>query len=279
MDLILSEFKEDLATITRQLDLMDEIKKFSAVPELAERYRSSISNVTGRSMPSLEFRKFLSQASLLQVCARGSHTGFPVVCGTMALYISGRFEEYTRTSFEDLCQKLAQRASSFKALPKKMQENLVVYTALVMQAPRKYQHGEGAVAAFAENLAANLSKEASVERINYQCLSITEANMRPDTLADLYDRIGVKEIWKKIGQQASVLAYLMTQDSAAAETMAKQKLTALMELRNSIAHPSTSIVWPATEVVRDFITFLDVLATALSSLSVVFAATLCRNDE
>jgi len=196
----------------------------------------------------------------------------------MALYIAGRFEEYTRTSFEDLCQKLAQRASSFKALPKRMQESLVVYTAMVMQAPRKFQHGEGAVAGFAANIAANLSGESSVEKINYQCLSITEANMKPDTLAELYDRIGAKEIWKKIGQQAPIQAYFATSDSSNAESLARQKLTALMEMRNSIAHPSTTITWPATETVREYIQFLDVLASALASLSVVFAATLCRTD-
>lgn len=278
MDLILSEFKEDLATITRQLDLMDEIKQLSAAPELASKYRRTTSNTEGKSAQSLDFRKFLGQSDLVQLKARESHTGFPVVCGTMALYISGRFEEFTRTSFEDLCQKLAQRASSFKSLPKKMQDNLIIHTAIVMQNPRKYQHGEGAVASFAENLAANLSANSSVERINYQCLSITEANMKPDILAELYERIGVKEIWKKIGQQALILAYLTTQDPGAAETQAKQKLTTLMDLRNSIAHPSTSIVWPASEVVRDYIKFLEVLATALSSLSVVFEGTLCRVD-
>lgn len=276
MDLILSEFQRDLSVITRQLDLMDEIRKFSSTAELSEGYRSSISANEGKSSPSTALRKYLSEAHSLHMSARNSHTGLPIANGTMALYIAGRFEEYTRTSFEDLCQKLAQRASSFKALPKKMQESLVVYTSMVMQAPRKFQHGEGAVAGFAANLAANLSGESSVDQINYQCLSITEANMKPDTLADLYDRIGAKDIWKKISQQAAVQAYFATSDQSNAETLAKQKLTALMELRNSIAHPSTSITWPATESVREYIGFLDVLASSLSSLSGVFAATLCR---
>jgi ABC-type Fe3+/spermidine/putrescine transport system ATPase subunit len=102
--------------------------------------------------------------------------------------------------------------------------------------------------------------------------------MKPDTLAELYDRVGVKEIWKKIGQQASIQAHFATSDTSNAETLAKQKLMTLMELRNSIAHPSTSITWPATETVREYIGFLDVLASALSSLSSVFAATLCRAE-
>lgn len=154
-----------------------------------------------------------------------------------------------------------------------------MFTAIVMQSPRKYQHGDGAVASFTKNLAANLSAEATIDNINYQCLSITETNMKPDTLTDLYDRIGAKEIWKKLGQQASIQAYFMTQDPTNAESLAKQKLTALMDDRNSIAHPSTSIVWPDTEVVRKYIAFLDVLAAALSSVSSVFAATLCRNEQ
>jgi RiboL-PSP-HEPN len=278
MDLILSEFQRDLAVITRQLDLMDEIKRFSSVSELERKYQMATVVTEGKASSSLELRRYLGQADLLHVRARDGHAGLPVVCGTMALYVAGRFEEYTRTSFEDLCQKIASSASSFKSLPKKMQENLVVYTALVMQSPRRYRHGDGAVAAFAENLASNLSTKSSVDKINHQCLSITEANMKPETLAELYERVGAKEIWKKIGQQAQVQAHFVTQDPSAAETMAKQKLQSLMELRNSIAHPSTSIVWPATEIVRGYISFLDILATALSSLSIVFAATLCRPE-
>lgn len=279
MDLILNEFQRDLATIKRQLDLLDEIKRFSSTPGLQNKYKSILAKVDGKSGRSVAMRKYLAQADVLQERARESHAGLPLVSGTMILYIAGRFEEYTRTSFEDLCQRLAQRASSFKALPKKMQESLVVLTAVVMQSPRKYQHGEGAVAGFASNLAANLSSEASVDRINYQCLSITEANMRADILSDLYDRIGAKEIWKKIGQQASMQAHFVTPDPSNAESLAKQRLNALMDLRNSIAHPSTSIVWPDTGAVRGYIDFLDVLASALSSLSGVFSATLCRNDS
>ncbi|WP_157380905.1 HEPN domain-containing protein [Burkholderia ubonensis] len=280
MDLILTEFQRDLATITRQLDLLDEIKKFSAIAELSEKYRvAAATDAANKTSASQEMRAYLRQATSLHGCARTSHAGLPVVSGTMVLYIAGRFEEFTRTSFEDLCQQLAQRASSFKALPKKMQESLITFTAIVMQSPRKYQHGDGAVASFAQNLASNLSAAAKAENINYQCLSITDANMRPDTLSDLYDRIGAKEIWKKIGQQASVQAHFSTQDSSNAESLAKSKLGALMDERNSIAHPSTSIVWPDTDKVRGYIKFLDVLAAALSSLSLVFAATLCRKDD
>ncbi|QRY78297.1 hypothetical protein JVX91_22310 [Pseudomonas sp. PDNC002] len=195
----------------------------------------------------------------------------------MALYIAGRFEEYTRTSFEDLCQKLAQNASSFKSLPKKMQESLITFTALVIHSPRKYQHGEGAVAGFTENLAANLSAKACADKINYQCLSITDSNMRPDTLSELYERIGAKEIWKRISQQSNIQTYFATTDASNAESLSKKKLSALMDLRNSIAHPSTSFTWPSTDEVRDYIKFLGILGGALSGISSAFAVTLCQN--
>jgi len=267
MDLILEEFLKDLSVIKIQLGLLDQVKKFSSVaysPETQEQ------EVTGEILGNKgENETYFDQAKKVHEHARDAHSGLPVIIGTTILYIAGRFEEYTRTAFEDLCQKIAGNAGKFNSLPKKMQDNLVAYTATVIQSPRKYNHGDGAVKTFSKNLASNLNND-SID-INYQCLSITDANMRPDMLADLYDRIGVKEIWKKIGQQAQIQAHFGSQDAGAAETLAKKKLNNLMDLRNSIAHPSTALTWPDSSLVLEYVEVVSVLARALSILAPVFA--------
>lgn len=261
MEPIFDEFRQDLHRVAAQLDLLEKTKEFVGVESSGE-----------------SGSRFIESATKVYEAARTAHAGMPLLTGTLVLYIAGRLEAFTRTIFEDLCLRLVERAASFKALPKKMQENLVVYTALVMQSPRKYGHAENGVRTFATTLADNLNNSAGIDRVNHECLSITETNLRPDVLAELFERVGVKEIWKKIAQQAPLQIYFQTQEVGSVESLAKRKLTELMDLRNKVAHPSGSIEWPSTDIVRTYIAFLEVLGKALSDLVGVFEVTLCQME-
>jgi hypothetical protein len=260
MDIILGEFERDLQRVCKQLDLIDALKAFIGLDAPAE------DNPTD----------FLQKAKIIHNEVREVHADLPILVGTLTLYIAGRFEDFSRTLFEDLCQRLAQRADNFKSLPKKMQEALMVYTAVIIQSPRKYGYGDGAAASFIATLNENLSSAGKLTAVNHKCLSITEANMKPDILKELFERIGVSDFWKKIGQQASIQAHFETLDPSEAEKKTKTELTELMDLRNLVAHPSGTINWPSTEKIREYTRFLNVLAKALSDLTSVFEVALCR---
>lgn len=264
MDPIVTDFDSDLNKVTAQLDFIESIRKFTSyIPEHDD--------------PSL-VTPFGIQALAIHDVAKCVHSNLPLASGTLILYTCGRFEAMARMLFEDLCQRLASNAGSFARLPKKMRANLPIFTAKVISDPRKYGHSENGVRAFVTTLASNLAVGATVERVNHECLSLTEANMRADVLADLFGRIGVISIWTQISEQATLKAFFSEADSKQVETKARRKLDDLMELRNRIAHPSGELEWPSVDSLRNYIQFLRLLARSMSELTHVYEVTLCAPE-
>lgn len=263
MDPILQEFEQDLDRIKGQLDFIEKLRDFAK--------HDCDASDQGKE------RDFLNNAVTVHEAANRVHASFPMLTGTLLLYLAGRFEEFTRTSFEDLCQRLVQRAQAFDKLPKKMRDSAIVFTALVMQTPRKFGHAEGGVRTFVSTLSENLRGENPLTRVNHECLSITESNMRAEVFADLFSRVGVSSIWKQIGQQAQMQTYFETQDSGNAESQAKRELDKLMDLRNKVAHPSGTIEWPSTDTVIRYVNYIRILARSLTDLIGVYEVTLCQN--
>lgn len=266
-DPILSEFDSDLGRVLEQLELIEQLRKFASQADQDAVVDSSPLN------------EYLAASHLVLQSTKKAHSSLAILEGTLVLYIAGRFEEFVRSSIEDICDRLIMRHGSFTALPKAMQDSLIRQTATVMLEPRKYGHAENGVRSFVATLAANFANQAGVtQAVNSQCLSITDANMRAEVIADLFKRVGVKDIWKSLGTQALILALFQTVDAGAAEAAAKKLLNELMDDRNRVAHPSGSFDWPASEKVAHYVRFLKAIATALNSLIPVFEASAGANE-
>lgn len=264
MDPILTDFENDLDRVTSQLDFIEIIRKFTSyIP-----HQDDLSLAT----------PFGTEALAVHNGAKSIHSNLPLASGTLILYTCGRFEAMARMLFEDLCQRLVTKAGNFARLPKKMRLNLPIFTAKVISDPRKYGHAEKGVRAFVTTLASNLAVDATVERINHECLSLTEANMRADVLAELFGRIGASNIWSQISEQASLKAFFHEADSKQVEVKARRKLDDLMDLRNRIAHPSGELEWPSIESLREYINFLKLMARSMSELTCVYEVTLCVQE-
>jgi hypothetical protein len=264
MDPIVLDFEADLDKILGQLDFVEVVRKFTACA----------TDQTEQTATDT----FVKEAIIVHEGAKRINANLPLASGTLILYTCGRFESMTRTLFEDLCQRLVNRAGQFSRLPKKMRENLPVYTAKVISEPRKYGHAENGVRAFVTTLAANLAPEAPVDRVNHECLSITDTNMRADVLADLFARVGGLNLWSQVSEQASLKTYFQEADSTKVDIKARRKLNDLMDLRNKIAHPSSEFEWPSTEALRDYLHFLRLLSRSMADLVGVFEVTLCTPE-
>lgn len=261
MDPIIKDFENDLDKICSQLDFIDIIRNFTAfVPELSD---------AGIASP------FSIEALAVHEGAKRIHGNLPLASGTLILYTCGRFESMTRTLFEDLCQRLVARAGRFNRLPKKMRDNLPIFTAKVISDPRKHGHAEGGVRTFVATLASNMAVDAQIERVNHECLSLTDSNMRADVLSELFARVGANNIWIQISEQALLKTHFEEADSGKVEAKARKKLNELMDLRNRIAHPSGELEWPSTDALRGYISFLRLLARSIADLVGVFDVTLC----
>lgn len=264
MDPIAKEFGDDLERILGQVHLIDLLASFIAyeAPYIDD-----------------ESFDFFHCVSNVQSKIKANHANFPIARGTLILYTCGRFESMVRTMFEDLCQRLVSSAKEYRRLPKKMQENLPLFTAKVIAEPRKYGHAEGGVRTFVSILAKNLQPNATVEEVNHQCLSITDANMKSEVLAELFGRVGAGDVWKLVAQQLSMRTFFKDADVGAVESKAKKMLNDLMDIRNKIAHPSGSFDWPSSEYLRDTINFLKLLAKVLGEVMDMYELTLCNSVQ
>jgi hypothetical protein len=214
----------------------------------------------------------------IHTASQNAHAEMPIFNGVLLLYLAGRFENYVREIFEDLVNTLANDCEEFVQLPKTMRENLIAYTAEVIASPRKYGHAENGVAAFVRTLADNLSGQP-LTAVNSKCLSITSENMRPEVLADLFGRIGINQIWEKIGQQTQVQQFFAVEQPDKATSLARSFLKDFMDLRNQIAHPSGALAWPRIDITLRHIHFCEVIAQVLMELCSLWATTLGKRHD
>lgn len=253
-----------------QLDL-DRLKKILLLAEKLPAFRAcNIEDIGETGHPTA--------VSELHTAVQDSHAEMPILNGVLLLYLAGRFENYVRDLFEDLCDSVAGECSEFAHLPRQMRENLVKYTAEVIGNPRKYGHGENGVHAFVSTLADNLDGKP-LDGVNSKCLSVTSENMWPDTLANIFGRIGVDKIFERLGEQASVQAFFQVNQSDRAVKEARSYLTRFMELRNRIAHPSGAITWPSIDQTRHHVEYCEVIGRSLAELCVVWATTLGNREN
>ena len=249
MDVLLDDFKSDLA----------RMKKLQGLIALLDGFRA-------HQKPGAGGNPFLGHATLLHDAVMASHADLLVLSGAMILYLGGRFEFYVRERFEQACEAIGVKSASLDHLPKPMKEKLVLMTAEVMLKPRKFGHAEKGVESFVKRLAANMSATDGVKELNHECLSITTENMRTGVLKDLFERVGCKDIWQMIGEQACVRTHFATVQVVEAKSKCTKYLDDFMDVRNRIAHPSANVEWPNLAKVGEYITYFDILAKAISDV-------------
>ena len=213
---------------------------------------------------------FIKKASNVSSKFRENRNGNIALPGILMLYVAGRFEHFVRMIFEETSTLVADNFESFRTLPKKLQDNLIKDTSKVIQDPRKYRHGEGARDAFIKNLHNNIHLN-DLTVINYQCISITEQNMKSSTLEELFSKINYKLIWKDICSQMNIRGLFIGADEEKTRKECKDRLDKFMELRNNVAHPSDSITWISTSEGIDYIEFFIELGRAINMVCPVYA--------
>lgn len=208
MEEIYALFEQDLVDIEKVIRLLDTLFSFGT-----ESHSEELDKESSFIKKSIELHKSIIEGQ----------AGSVKIPGTLILYLGGRFEDFMRSLFEDLAIQVANNSSNFKSLPSNMREALIRDTSEVIANPRKFNHGEGARDTFIKNLSDNIHLN-NLSEINAQCLSITSANMRPDIINELFSKVGLKEVWRKVGEQAKIKTHFGTDASQQAENDCKKYL-------------------------------------------------------
>lgn len=254
MEELYSKFIKDIGDLEKALVLMNEIdtlrRKYPVVDDIE----------------NAELQQLISSVS-------NAKFGIQFLIASTTLYLAGRFEYFVRSIIEELSIRISTAKGEFKDLPTNMRDSLIRLSSEVIMEPRRYGFAEGARNSFILNLANNLNQNLN-SPINHQCLSITNKNMKDDVIEELFNRLGIKEIWKYFGEQLAIKLFFKTKDTCYATSNARKTLNSIMEKRNQIAHPSDSVGnWPSIDETLKDIDFLKRLALIIKDFSIAHSLT------
>lgn len=247
---ILAEFQNDLKRASELLVLVKDFRSFAGSTVPAE--------VVGGSVPWPE-------AEGLAAAAPQVRTDLPILSGSLLLYICGRFEYFVREVVVTLADELADAADTYQGLPDRLRKELHDRTLDVAQNPRRYGYTESEVAQLLVVHAGNLApgSATSVVTISSRLVSITESNMNQRTVAEVFKRVNIPDIWGEIGKQAPLKAHLAEADDRECSTAAGNRLDTLMSERNGVAHPTGTTTFPDPDQVLLSVDLLGILSKVL----------------
>ncbi len=257
----------------------------SDLPEILRQFRVDVERAEHLLNFIKRFREFGGSAAPAQVAeahlpwpeamvlleeSRNRRTDLPVLSGSLVLYLAGRFEYFVRQVIQSAAEDIASKVASYVALPDSIRNELRVRTLEVAQQPRRYGFDEAEAAALLESLVNNQRGAVAPLTINAEVLSITESNMKDRVIADLMKRVGMESFWSEIGKQAQVKLHLEKQNDRETTAEVQNRLNAIMEERNQIAHPTAATQFPDPDQVLNSAALLKVLSTVMVDVLLVY---------
>lgn len=246
---VLKEFEDDAGRVEQLLNLILSFRAFAG----------ETSDLDGR-------------AKQLWDDAQGARTDLPLLSGSLLLYLCGRFEYFVRELISTIVDDLVDLVSTYDELPPALRKQVLLRTLEINVNPRKFDYDASGAAALAAQLADNLAgrNDGSINLlVDAKTVTITESNMRPDALADLFKRVGIDGLWNTLGKQLTLKSHMGKTTDEDCRKSAMARLEDIMNERNKVAHPTGSNVFPDAASVRAISLFFRALAQVLVQLALV----------
>jgi len=202
--------------------------------------------------------------------AQVARTDLPVLSGSLLLYLVGRFESFVRQLVGTIVDDLVDKSASYGDLPPALRKEVLTRTLQINQNPSKFNHDATSAAALAAQLASNLASPTTSSSFYVDALTatITESNMRPDILAELFKRVGINAVWDTLGKQLALKTFLGEVGDDGCKKAAVARLDDIMSERNKIAHPTGNALFPDASTVEDVARYFRVLGQLLFELAI-----------
>lgn len=257
LELAYEEFAADIKRIEHLVELVKSIRKFGATsPEEAGGNDANV----------------WEEAQVLWRQSKERRTDLPIVSGSLLMYMAGRFEFFVRQLVEVTAEEMASGVDSYGNLPDKFRVHLKSQTLEVVQNPRRYGYDDVVADGYLKDFARLLDGNYHATMVSATLLSLTDANLKSRMLTDITKRLGLENIWKDLGKQAFLKIALDTATDGETTAEAQSRLDAVMDERNSLAHPTSDMTFPDPEKVMETAKFLSALSQALRDLFRVYLA-------
>lgn len=251
------------ATGTALSEFIKDVEHAEKLLELIETFRS----FAGQGVDHTEIDENLLKLT------QAVRTDLPILSGSLLLYLCGRFEYFVRELVGTVVDELVDKAESYSDLPEKLRKEYLTRTLEINASPAKFGHTPDTAAALAAELSNNLAGHSSANRalqINSSVITITESNMRPEALVDIFRRVGIGNLWETLGRQLPLSNYLEEAAGDACKRAAARRLDEIMKKRNIVAHPTGggATLFPDEKEVKEIAEYFKVLSGVLADLAV-----------
>lgn len=245
---ILSDFDTDLDRTEHLLQLVGAFKDFAA------------SNVPKEVS---EHTVLWREAEALSSLGPKVRTDLPVLAGSLLLYICGRFENFARDLVIAIADDLSAKVENYRDLPDKLRAQMFEHALMVASNPERYGRSRADGEQIIVELAANLTHKSGAIAIRSELLAITESNMNSRTIAEIFKRVDIGDVWQEVGKQAPLKAYLDKGTDGQCRAEALSRLDRIMKDRNGLAHPTVGTTFPDADQVKDTCEFFRILGKVL----------------
>ena len=248
----LTEFLGRVVSIERTIDLIDALLEFGqASPESVPPEGSKLHQAVG------EIRRAGLQ---------------PVLNGSVLL-LAAALERFVTDIIIAFSDNLPTIVSKYEDLPERIRTNNERMTGQAIGDSRYRNRFEVyELPRLIENLRNCQTGEDSYV-LNGEALALHNSNLNPETLRELTGRLGIRNVWDKIGSAEALQEWAAQEGVEPGKSIASTRLDEFIKARNQIAHGGGNTN-PGSGVVRNFSRFELALAKSLVEVFTNYAGSL-----
>jgi hypothetical protein len=200
--------------------------------------------------------------------------GVSLACEGAYLSACAQFEQCVRDLIDEAAIQAVGKKGTFTLLPSKMQEEHTNGCGRILHnlAQDKYKHlsAAGIVAALHGCVVTGAAPAALI----VEAFSSNERNFKPQIVSEHVGKLGVRRVWKLLGQKPCLQTNFGTTSPTDAERFAQERLERIMDKRNTIIHRAKGFAAPSDAETKECATFFGALTEALAHVLVDYVASL-----
>ena len=256
MQQVLIEFLGRVVSIERTIDLLEPLLEFGqASPESVPPEGAKLHNIINE----------IRQAGLQ-----------PILNGSVLL-LAAALEQFVTNIMVSFSDILPNIISKYENLPERIRFNNERMTGQAIGDGRYRSRFEDyELPRLIENLR-NCQAGEIPYVLNGEALALHNRNLNPDTLGELTGRLGIRDLWDKIGSAEALREWAKEQNIEPGKSIVSTRLTEFIETRNQIAH-GLGDTSPGSNVIHNFLQFETALAKSLVEVFINYAGSLVTHN-
>lgn len=258
MQQALSEFQGRVVAIERTIDLRDALMTFGQVPR--------------ESLPP-------EGAKLHLLISEISERGLQPILNGSVLLLSAALEQFVSDVIVAFAEELPKIIVNYSDLPERIRNaNERMTGEAISVGGFRNRFSDYVRHNFVDNLK-NCQAGKVPYVLNGEALVLHSRNLNPDTLGELTGRLGIRDIWDRIGSTEVLKEWATLEDAEPGKSIARTRLEELIETRNQIAH-GVGNANPGANIVRNFSRFETALVKSLVEVLTNYSGSLlAQNSE